>query len=163
MNNIRSSPSSLEPDISGTLDLRIWVRLLSCARIIEKGLRRKFQEQFDTTLPRFDVMAALDRAEGGLNMGSLSRALLVSNGNITAMIRQLVEQGLVRSRLDPLDRRSAIVALTPKGKASFAELAAAHHQWVREALQDFPVPMREQLLPLLSELRASLRRMTDEL
>ena len=156
MNDTQTTPSLPTRDQTGTLDLRIWVRLLSCARIIEKGLRRRFQEQFDTTLPRFDVMAALDRADDGLNMGALSRALLVSNGNVTSIIRQLVGQGLVSSRPDPNDGRSAIVALTPRGKASFAKLAAAHHQWVREALQDFPATLQEQLLVLLTELRASL-------
>ena len=156
MNETHSTPSSVTPEHSEVLDLRMWVRLLSCARIVEKRLRRRFQEQFDTTLPRFDVMAALDRAEDGLNMGGLSRALLVSNGNVTSIIRQLVEQGFVSSRPDPQDRRSAIVALTPAGKASFNELAAAHHQWIREALRNFPVAMQEQLLLLLSELRASL-------
>lgn len=138
------------------VDLRMWVRLLGCAKIIEKRLRRNFQEQFDTTLPRFDVMAALDRAADGLNMGALSKALLVSNGNVTAIVRQLHEQGLVSSQADPEDRRSAIVALTPAGKAQFAALAAAHHQWVREALRDFPRARQEQLLALLTELKSHI-------
>lgn len=142
---------------SGQADLRLWVRLLDCAKVIEKRLRRNFQDQFDTTLPRFDVMAALDRAAEGLNMGALSRALLVSNGNVTAIVRQLQEQGLVTSQPDPDDRRSAIVALTPAGKAQFSTLAAAHHQWVRDALQDFPQDRREQLLSLLTELKSHLR------
>ncbi|OJU18062.1 MAG: MarR family transcriptional regulator [Sphingomonas sp. 66-10] len=141
---------------AGSLDLRLWVRLLGCARIIEKQLRRNFQEQFDTTLPRFDVMAALDRAPDGLNMGALSRALLVSNGNVTSIVRQLQEQGSVVARPDPGDGRSAIAALTPAGKAHFAELARAHHQWVRAALAEFPPDRQEQLLSLLGELRRSL-------
>lgn len=142
---------------SGQADLRLWVRLLDCAKVIEKRLRRNFQEQFDTTLPRFDVMATLDRAAHGLNMGALSKALLVSNGNVTAIVRQLHEQGLVTSEPDPEDRRSAIVALTPTGKAQFAALAAAHHDWVREALQDFPEDRQKQLLSLLTELKSHLR------
>ena len=145
---------------AGPLDLRLWVRLLACARIIEKQLRRNFQEQFDTTLPRFDVMAALDRAPAGLNMGALSRALLVSNGNVTSIVRQLQEQGSVVARPDPEDGRSAIAALTPAGKAHFAELAEAHHQWVRTALADFPPERQEQLLTLLGELRRSLSQGT---
>lgn len=141
----------------GQMDLRLWVRLLDCAKVIEKRLRRNFQEQFETTLPRFDVMAALDRVTDGLNMGALSKALLVSNGNVTAIVRQLHEQGLVVSQPDPEDRRSAIVALTPAGKAQFAVLAAAHHQWVRDALQDFPAERQDQLLSLLTELKSHLR------
>ncbi|QKS02138.1 MarR family transcriptional regulator [Sphingomonas sp. CL5.1] len=136
----------------------MWVRLLGCAKIIEKQLRRNFQDQFDTTLPRFDVMAALDRVAEGLTMGALSRALLVSNGNVTAIVRQLQELGMVISRPDPADGRSAIVALTPRGKVHFATLASAHHQWVRTALKDFPPDRQEQLLTLLTDLRRSLSR-----
>lgn len=141
-----------------SLDLRMWVRLLGCAKIIEKQLRRNFQDQFGTTLPRFDVMASLDRAPDGQNMGTLSRALLVSNGNVTSIVRQLQEQGMVLSRPDPQDGRSAIVSLTPRGKAHFAELAAAHHQWVRDALKDFPVENQDQLLELLTNLKSLLSK-----
>lgn len=142
----------------GSIDLRIWIRLLGCAKIIEKRLRRNFQEQFDTTLPRFDVLAALDRATDGLNMGGLSRALLVSNGNVTSIVRQLEDQGLLLSRPDPRDGRSAIVSLTEFGKAHFAELAAAHRIWVAEALQNFPPDNQHRLLRLLIDLKASLAK-----
>lgn len=150
------------PIASGSLDLRMWVRLLGCAKIIEKRLRRNFKEQFDTTLPRFDVLAMLDRMPDGRNMGSLSRALLVSNGNVTSIVRQLQDQGLVVARPDPLDGRSAIVSMTPKGKAHFAELAAAHHGWVRDALQDFPAAQQEHLLALLTDLKSSISRDLQE-
>ncbi|WP_288485904.1 MarR family transcriptional regulator [uncultured Novosphingobium sp.] len=135
----------------------MWVRLLECAKMIEKQLRRNFLEQFDTTLPRFDVLATLDRAPQGLNMGGLSRALLVSNGNVTSIVRQLQEQGLVLSRPDPADRRSAIVVLTPRGREQFTALAAAHHSWVREALDSFTEDKQEALLSLLTELKTHLR------
>ncbi|HKX79248.1 MAG TPA: MarR family transcriptional regulator [Novosphingobium sp.] len=139
------------------MDLRLWVRLLDCAKIIEKRLRRNFQEQFDTTLPRFDVLATLARAPEGLNMGALSRALLVSNGNVTAIVRQLHEQGLISSQPDPSDRRSAIVALTPEGRTQFDALATAHRGWVEDALKAFPADRQEQLLALLTELKSHIR------
>lgn len=150
----KTIPGSTAP--SGTLDLRVWVRLLDCAKIIEKRLRRNFEDQFSTTLPRFDILATLDRAPDGLRMGELSRALLVSNGNVTAIVRQLQEQGLVASRTDPEDARSAIVSLTPNGRVQFTELAEAHHGWVREALADFPEDSQRQLLALLTQLKTSI-------
>ncbi len=146
---------------AATVDLRMWVRLLACAKIIEKRLRRNFQDQFDTTLPRFDVLATLDRAPDGLNMGSLSRALLVSNGNVTGIVRQLQDQGLVAARADAQDARSAIVSLTAAGRQHFADLAAAHHRWVAEAVKDFPPDSRKQLLALLTDLKNSLSKDHD--
>jgi DNA-binding MarR family transcriptional regulator len=158
MNGKGGGMADMESATSLSLDLRMWVRLLGCAKIIEKRLRRNFQEQFGTTLPRFDVMAALDRAPEGKNMGMLSRALLVSNGNVTSIVRQLQDQDMVVSRPDPQDGRSAIVSLTAKGKTHFAELAEAHHQWVRDALCDFPPDQQRQLLVLLTDLKSSLSR-----
>ncbi len=140
----------------GSLDLRVWVRLLNCAKIIEKRLRRNFEEQFDTTLPRFDVLATLSRKPGGMRMGELSRALLVSNGNVTSIVRQLQEQGYVNSKVSPEDARSAIVALTPEGKRQFARLAKAHHDWVRDALGGFPEEEQRALLDLLAKLKSSI-------
>jgi DNA-binding MarR family transcriptional regulator len=140
----------------GSADLRMWVRLLSCAKIGEKRLRRNFEEHFDTTLPRFDVMAALDRVPDGLKMGALSRALLVSNGNVTAIVRQLQAQGLVTAVTDPQDARSAIVSLTKEGKAQFAIYAAAHRQWVAETFRGFPTDRLDLLIELLTELKSTL-------
>src|SRR3546814_5969760 len=87
-----------------------------CSSDLEKRLRRNFVEEFDTTLPRFDVMASLDRYPDGQTMGDLSRSLLVSKGNVTAIVRQLEAQKLVVSTVDPNDRRSALVALTEEGR-----------------------------------------------
>jgi DNA-binding MarR family transcriptional regulator len=145
-----------KPSAATTLDLRVWVRLLDCAKIIEKRLRRNFEEQFGTTLPRFDILATLDRAPDGLRMGELSRALLVSNGNVTAIVRQLQEQALVEARPDPEDGRSAIVSLTPTGRVQFTVLAEAHHGWVREALAEFPEASQRHLLDLLTHLKLSI-------
>lgn len=140
------------------MDLRLWVRLLSCVVQIEKQVRRNFAAQFDTTLPRFDVMASLDRFPEGQTMGDLSRALLVSNGNVTAIVRQLEAQNLVVSRVDPEDRRSAIVALTSEGQRRFDEMAATHHGWIRDLMAEFPLDKQRQLFELLADLKASIGR-----
>ncbi len=138
------------------MHVRVWLRMLSCTITLEKRLRRNFIEQFNTTLPRFDVLASLDRRPEGQTMGELSQVLLVSNGNVTGIVRQLVEQGLVNSRPDPKDRRSSIVALSPEGKVQFDELAKAHHRWIAEAFANFPANREQELFALLAELRDSI-------
>jgi DNA-binding MarR family transcriptional regulator len=141
------------PAGAGSSELRLWVRLLACAKIGEKQLRRKFEEEFDTTLPRFDVLAALHRAPEGLQMSALSRALLVSNGNVTVVVRQLQENGFVESHINPKDARSAIVSLTAAGKLRFLELAEAHHRWISEIFDDVSSANKKELAGLLDELR----------
>jgi len=81
--------------------VRLWLRLLSCTMVIEKQVRRGLSDNFDTTLPRFDVLAALDRHPEGMTMGALSSSLLVSNGNVTALVQKLISDGHV----SPASRR----------------------------------------------------------
>lgn len=116
--------------------LRLWVRLLRTSRTIESELRERLKTQFDTTLPRFDVLAALFRAPEGMLMSELSRFLLVSNGNVTGIVDRLVSDGLVvRSNRDG-DRRTSIVRLTPSGEVTFHEIAVAHETWINRLLED---------------------------
>ena len=106
--------------------LKTWVRLLGVTRAAESALREHLRLQHRTTLPRFDVMAALYRRQGGVSMTELSRMLLVSNGNATAVVDRLEADGQVKRTQSETDRRTVIVALTPEGLASFESLAAGH-------------------------------------
>ena len=142
--------------LGGSHSIGLWLRLLTCSTIIEKRIRRRFAAQFDTTLPRFDVLAALERQDGGLTMGELSRRLLVSNGNVTALVRQLESSGLVTCSPAEDDRRSMVVELTAVGRAHFGELAVAHHRWVEAMLAGLPPERQDLLFELLAELKASI-------
>lgn len=110
--------------------LRLWIRLLGVTRSVENELREFLRVHHDTTLPRFDVMAALDRNRDGLTMTELSRMLLISNGNATAVVNRLVQDGVVARSLSEEDRRRVTVSLTPEGIRQFAALAAAHREVV---------------------------------
>lgn len=116
--------------------LRLWLRLLKATKHVEGELRERLRIDFDTTLPRFDVMAALYRAEAGLKMSELSGVLRVSNGNVTGIVDRLVNDGLiVRVPVDN-DRRATTVRLTQAGREEFARMAERHEGWVDELLSD---------------------------
>lgn len=138
------------------LDIRVLVRLLSCSTTIEKRLRRRFVEQFDTTLPRFDVLATLERFPEGMSMGDLSGALLVSNGNVTVLVRQLEADGLVRAEVAENDRRRSIVMLTPQGREHFNILAEAHHRWISSMFGAMSDADLKSLYALLAKLKSSI-------
>src|SRR5208282_2552834 len=136
--------------------LRLWLKLLSCSMIVEKRLRARLDEDFNTTLPRFDVLAALERHSQGLKMSALSEFLMVSNGNVTGVVTRLIEDGLVTRTVDQEDRRSATVRLTRKGRESFLAMAAAHERWVDEMFADLSVHQCNELMRLLTHLRHSI-------
>ena len=113
--------------------LRLWLRLLTCAQLIERQVRASLRDRFDTTLPRFDLMAQLDRRPQGLKMNELSRRMMVTGGNVTGITDQLVAEGLVE-RLDVAgDRRAFNVRLTEPGRQAFHDMAAEHERWIVEA------------------------------
>ena len=116
--------------------LRLWLKLLGCTMIVEKRLRSKLDAEFATTLPRFDVLAALERHSQGLKMSALSEFLMVSNGNVTGVVSRLIEDGLVTRTVDEEDRRSATVRLTRKGRDSFLKMAAANERWMEQMFAD---------------------------
>ena len=151
-----------EGALAGRTDVRLWLRLLSCTTTIEKRLRRRLADRFNTTLPRFDVLATLERRPEGATMSELSRALLVSNGNVTALVKQLEGSGLVASRPAPDDGRSSIVALTDEGRAQFAEMADAHHRWIKAMLGGMPRADQRALYDLLAALKSSIGAEADE-
>jgi DNA-binding MarR family transcriptional regulator len=140
--------------------VRLWLRLLSCTMAIEKQVQRGFAE-LGATLARFDVLAALDRHPNGMTMSALSRALLVSNGNVTQLVQKLGRDGLVRIAASPTDRRVSIVRLTPAGFVEFAGLADAHHDWIDGLLAGMESEGRDALYRLLGDLKRSIAQGQD--
>ena len=134
--------------------LRIWLRLLTCTQLIERQVRGRLRERFGTTLPRFDLMAQLERHPEGLKMNELSRLLMVTGGNVTAIVDQLEGEGLVERLAEPSDRRAFRIRLTRAGERSFAEMARAHEEWVVELLGGLSRREHEELLKLLAKLKA---------
>lgn len=113
--------------------LRLWLRLLTCTQIVEKQVRGELRAQFDTTLPRFDLLSQLERAPDGLKMNELSRRMMVTGGNVTGITDQLVAEGLVDRVGVEGDRRAYRVRLTPRGRKLFQEMAVQHEGWIVEA------------------------------
>ena len=139
-------------------ELRLWLRLLTCTTLIENEVRRRLRENFDITLPRFDLLAQLDRAPDGMTLGELSQRMMVSNGNITGLVDRLVEQGLIRRRPLPHDRRVQIVSLTAEGQREFRAMARVNADWVGEIFEGLTQKDVEALMPLLAKTKASARK-----
>jgi DNA-binding MarR family transcriptional regulator len=137
--------------------LRLWLRLFSTARLIENDVRRHLLQEFDTTFPRFDILSQIERVPGGLNLGELSQRLMVSPGNITAVIKRLTEDGLILRLQNPDDRRETFIQMTPLGRARFAEMAQAHEGWIRRLTQGIQPDEARALLSLLQKLKGSVR------
>lgn len=142
--------------------LRLWLRLLTCTQLIEKRVRASLREHFDTTLPRFDLMAQLERHPEGLKMKELSHRLMVTGGNVTGITDQLVAEGLVERLGVEGDRRAWRVRLTPRGHELFAEMAARHEDWIVQSFEGLQPREVEQLHRLLGKVKQIQQRPSAE-
>lgn len=138
--------------------LRVWLRLLSCTTLIENRVSGLLRGEFDTTLPRFDVMAQLARVPEGLLMSELSQRLMVSNGNITGLTDNLERDNLVERVLLPEDRRARKVRLTEKGRILFAQMAATHETWINNCLSSLSGEEQQVFYQLLGKLKRGMSK-----
>ncbi|MFM7347255.1 MAG: MarR family winged helix-turn-helix transcriptional regulator [Tagaea sp.] len=138
------------------LQLRAWLRLLTCANLVEARVRNGLRETWDITLPRFDLLSQLHRAGAdGLTMGDLSRAMMVSAGNVTGLVEALVGEGLVRRTISAEDRRQSRVRLTAAGKRGFEAMLPEHERWIDEAFAGLDPAELKRLMDLLAKLKRS--------
>lgn len=139
-------------------ETRLWLRILTCTTLIETEIRRRLREDFDFTLPRFDLLAQLERADQGMVLGELSKRMMVSAGNLTALVERLVESGHVTRSPLPSDRRVQIIALTDFGRAAFRAMAERHGDWIGDLFRHLSAREREALMTDLAKLKQSVRR-----
>ncbi len=133
--------------------LRLWLRMLTCTQLVEQRVRSNLREQFETTLPRFDLMAQLERAPDGLKMNELSRRMMVTGGNVTGITDQLEAENMVQRVPVEGDRRALLIRLTPTGRKAFAEMAEAHERWIIEALSGLNQREVQSLHTLLGKVK----------
>ena len=142
--------------------LRLWLRLLSCTTRIEDTVRQRLREAFGITLPRFDLMAQLEREPQGLSMGELSRRMMVTGGNVTTIVDQLENEQLVQRQTQAGDRRSFTVSLTAAGRKAFSAMAREHEEWVVDMLSSLSERQQDQLYKLLGSLKRGMHEPQDQ-
>lgn len=137
--------------------LRLWLRLFTCSTMIAQHVGSALKREFGSSLPRFDLLAQLDRAPDGLRMTELSQRTLTTGGNITWLVRALEAEGFVSRRVATSDRRAAVVRLTPAGRRHFAAMARAHERWIIRLFSSLTAAERRTLLSLLGTVKQGFR------
>jgi DNA-binding MarR family transcriptional regulator len=143
-------------------ELRLWLRLLTCSTLIEGEVRRRLRDEFDVTLPRFDLMAQLDKAPDGMTLSDLSRRMMVSNGNLTGLVDRLVASGHIERRVSETDRRAQVISLTDTGRTEFRIMAAEHETWIADLFGDLTQKDQKDLMRLLAKTKLSAKRAMGE-
>jgi DNA-binding MarR family transcriptional regulator len=164
MNDVRSDLDSetqvLDRQEPHHDSLRLWLRLLTCTSLVEAEIRTRLRETFDATLPRFDLMAQLDRAPEGMSLSDLSKRMMVSNGNVTGLVTRLVGAGYLERWTSTKDRRVQYIRLSPAGHSEFRRMAAQHEQWIEELFGTLRKEDMNAALKLLGKVKESARQAT---
>jgi DNA-binding MarR family transcriptional regulator len=134
--------------------LRLWLHLIKCSKAVESMVGGQLRRAHGQSLTRFDVLSQLDRFDDKrATVGDLARHMLVSSGNITALLDRMEDEGLVERRASPNDRRSQQVVMTRKGGKLFEAMVRDHARWVNKALSDISGRDKERLIDLLVAVR----------
>lgn len=150
------------PDVESRLtadnhqSLKLWLRMLSCTTLIETEIRSRLRLEFGITLPRFDLMAQLDRHPEGLRMGELSKRMMVTSANVTGIANLLEQESLVLREPVPGDGRAFSLKLTASGRRAFKRMAARHEGWIIELMGGLKEQERTTLITLLSTMKRGL-------
>ena len=136
--------------------LRLWLRLFTCSTMVERAIGTALKREFGSSLPRFDLLAQLERSPAGMRLGELSDRLLVTGGNVTFLVNSLEADGLLARKRAPADGRAWIVQLTAEGRRAFTTMAREHERWIARLFGGLSARERTQLHSLLGSLKASL-------
>lgn len=136
--------------------LRLWLQMLKAVRHVEASLREKLREGYDTTLPRFDVLAALHAMPEGMKMSELSQHLVVSNGNVTGVVDRLVADGLAERQIMENDRRAFLVRITEKGRILMDDMTEEHRQWINKMFENVSESDAARGISIMLDIRHKL-------
>ncbi|MGY9047799.1 MarR family transcriptional regulator [Puniceibacterium antarcticum] len=133
--------------------LRLWLQMLKAVRHVEGSLRERLRSGYGTTLPRFDVLAALHAEPDGMKMSELSQHLVVSNGNVTGVVDRLVSEGLAERQNVASDRRAFLVRITDKGRTLMNEMTEEHLRWIDKMFEDVSEPDAARGISIMLDIR----------
>lgn len=142
--------------------LRLWLRIVACTQMVEQEIRIMLREKFAMTLPRFELLAALDRVPDGLTMGELSRWLMVTKGNITGIAERLSEDGFIKRQPTPTDRRSFVVTLTPKGRKLFKEMETQYERLLDEVFVEISIDDFDSFTGVLAKVKEVIENLREQ-
>lgn len=162
MNRLQIVEQKLEHIPREKEGLRLWLRIVSCSQMVEQEIRSMLRDKFDTTLPRFELLSALDRVPDGLSMGELSSWLMVTKGNVTGIAERLSEDGYIKRNPTPTDRRSFCVTLTPKGKELYEEMENEYEALLDKLFTEVSLDDSDMFTGVLAKVKEQVEELRSD-
>ncbi|HSV16057.1 MAG TPA: MarR family transcriptional regulator [Tepidisphaeraceae bacterium] len=151
--SLETQPTAKPADLctcSHDSGVAVWKQLL----VTYLKMQRRVEEMltpYGLVLSQFEALAKIG-LKPGIIQQELVAVLLVTKGNVGALLDRLESIGLVERQSDPNDRRANRLHLTQPGEQMVAEIFQKHCALVREMLQPLDPQQRQTLQSLLKML-----------
>ncbi|WP_051919214.1 MarR family winged helix-turn-helix transcriptional regulator [Basilea psittacipulmonis] len=146
MRNTQLSSTSLSPS------LYFWLRTQSISTKFSNQWRVELRKRFQSTIARYELLAVLEDEDKGLCMGDIAQRLMVSNGNVTIVTKQLAKTGLIIRKNNPEDYRSSILSLSDEGQKLIKEMNRALHELIEKTIGKLDIQSLKAVNEKLDEL-----------
>jgi DNA-binding MarR family transcriptional regulator len=118
----------------------------------------EYLKRVDLSPGRLSVLMVLNAyPDKTMPLSEIGEYLIVSRPNITGLIDNLVEDGLVKRIHHPEDRRMILAQLTPQGREFMRKFVPFHFRVVNDVMAALSKNEKRQLVALLDKLRTHLR------
>lgn len=136
-------------------------RLIHETYVLVVGVDEAVTKDFDITPIQFRMLMLLE-AEEGLRLTYLSDRVLRSKGQVTRIMDQLENKGLVRRAADPHDRRALNAVLTKAGIKLRNKIYAKHQEAIQTYLSALSKDERKALTRILEKLNPLILKFTQD-
>jgi DNA-binding MarR family transcriptional regulator len=129
--------------------------ILTSFEVLERYLEVELKH-YDVSWIRFNIMSALYKNGGAMTPSEISGAVFREKNTITAVIKSLEKEGVVRREPSPSDRRSVKVVITDKGWKEANRLSPIAQELSRECLACLDKGKEEDLVEIMRGVREKL-------
>lgn len=138
---------------SADISMKTWMQIIRAYnKIRTKEVR--YITSYDITMNQFEVLEVLYH-RGDLNIGSITKLIMSTPGNVTVVVRNLKRDGYITSLADPNDKRASILSITQKGEKVIEELFPQHAKNFEEYFIALTEKETDTLFTLLRKLHKS--------
>lgn len=140
------------------LRARCWLSVVQAYQTCHRQYARMLAA-FDLTVPQFELLCVVEEANGSATPAQIADRLRVTRGNVSPILRRVLERGWVSEVAHPSDRRSVQLRLTASGRRLLGRARSASAVFIETQLAPFDDSEVARTLDQMLSMRAHLEAM----
>ncbi len=136
---------------------RSWIAVARACQLAQQALTRKLAG-LGIKPPHLDILVNIYRFEG-ISQQELARKLLVGRSNMSMLLPQLENRGLIERRGDEKDKRVLRLSLTASGRLLTEQAMEIQTALIDKSLENEPI---EECLMIAQSMERLIQRLLEE-